>query len=59
MCGEIKWNLIDILDFRTCGMHLSYVTKIVNPLTTQNRIILEDWKNLATAIMEAGIQLQW
>ena len=63
---EIKQNPIEIIDLRrfkeeiiSYGMHAPYVKQILNSWATQNRVILQDWKDLATAISETGSQLQW
>jgi hypothetical protein len=36
-------------------MHSPYVKQIQNNWATQNRIILQDWKGLVTAISEANL----
>jgi hypothetical protein len=35
-----------------------YVKQKLNSWATQNSFILQDWKNLATALSKAGSQLQ-
>jgi hypothetical protein len=62
---EVKWNLTDILDLRrfkeaiiSYVINSPYVKQILNSWATQNRIILPDWKDIATAILETGPQLQ-
>lgn len=58
---EVKWNPIDVLDLRrlkeaviSYGMHSPLVNRILKSWATQNRFIPQDWKDLATAILEAG-----
>ena len=62
---EVKWNPVEILDLRrfkaavtSYGINSPYVKQMLNSWATQNRIIPQDWKDLASAILEAGPQLQ-
>ena len=43
----------------SCGMHSPFVKEMLNSQATQDRIILQDWKDIAAAILEASPQLQW
>lgn len=43
----------------SCDMHLPNIKQILNLQATQNRIITQNWKDLAAAILETGPQLQW
>ena len=40
-------------------MRSPYVRQMLNIWATQSRIILQGWKDLAAAVLEAGSQLQW
>jgi hypothetical protein len=40
------------------GMHSPYVKQVLNNWATQNHVISKGWKDLMTAILEAGPQLQ-
>ena len=62
----MKWNPIEMLDLKrfkeaaiSYGKHPSYVKQMLNSWATQNIIIPQDWKDLATAILEVGSHLQW
>ena len=41
------------------GMHSSFVRQMLKSWTTKNRTVPQDWKDLITAILESGPQLQW
>ena len=61
-----KWNSIDMLHLRrfkdtiiSYSLQSSYVKQILNSWAIQNTIIPPNWKDLATAILDAVPQLQW
>ena len=63
---EVKWNPTHILDLRRFEEAIiSYVInspcvkQILNSWAAQNGVILQHWKEQATAMLEAGPQLQW
>ena len=41
------------------GVHSPYVKQILNNWATQNRIILQDWKEVVIAVVDADQKLQW
>lgn len=45
--------------FISPGMYLVYVKEMLNSWATQGKIILRDWEDLATAILEVHPQLLW
>ena len=62
--AEIQMNPIDILDLKrfkgavfSYSSHSPYVQQMLNSWAIQDRIILQAWKDLATAILEADSQL--
>lgn len=63
--AEVMWDPVEILDWKrfkkaviSCGIHSPFVEQMLNSGATRNRIVPQDWKYLATAILEAGSQLQ-
>lgn len=61
---RIKMNPIDILDLKrfkgavfSYGSHSPYVHQMLNSWATKDRIILQDCKDLATAILESDSRL--
>ena len=62
----MNWNPTEILDLKRFKeaviLHAilsPYINQMLNTWATQNRIIPQDWKDLATAISKSGPQLQW
>lgn len=53
--------MLDLKKFKetivSYGMRSPFVKQMPNSWFTQNRIIPQDWKDLATAVLEAGPQL--
>lgn len=41
------------------NMHFPYLKQMLNSWTTENRIFLQDSKDLITAILKVGPQFQW
>lgn len=41
------------------SMHSPYVKQVPNNEAMPNNVIPKDWKDFKTAILEAGLQLQW
>ena len=41
------------------GMCSPFVKQVLNSWSTCNRIIPQDWRDLVTAVLEPGPQLQW
>lgn len=63
---EAHWNPVEMLDLRrfkeaivSYGMHLPFKKWMLNLRATRNRILPQDWKDLFTAVLEAGLHLQW
>ncbi|KAL6040241.1 hypothetical protein STEG23_020317 [Scotinomys teguina] len=61
-----KWIPIDMLDLKrfkeaivNYGIHSPFVKQMLNSWSTCNRIVPQDWKDLVTAVLEPGAQLQW
>jgi hypothetical protein len=40
-------------------VHLPYVKQILSNWATQNKIILQDWKEVVIAVVDADQKLQW
>ena len=63
---EVEWQPLDVLDLRkfkesvtNFGMHLPFVKQILTSWAIKNRIILQDWKDMARDILEPATNLQW
>lgn len=41
------------------SMHSPHMKQLPNNYSMQNCIIPKDWKDFKTAILQAGLQLQW
>ena len=57
---------MDVLDLRkfkesvtSFGMHSTFVKQILTSWAIKNRIIPQDWKDMARAILEPAANLQW
>lgn len=63
---EYKWDPMKMLDSENIkeaivpyGMHLAYVRQMLNTRSTQDKLTPKDWKQLGTAELEYGPQLEW
>ena len=65
-CVRACWTSVSMLDLKrfkeviiSNGMHSPYVKQMLNLWATWNRIIPQVWRDLFTAVLESGPQLQW
>ena len=65
-CARVKWTPVEMLDLRrfkkvvvSYSMHSPSVQQMLKSWPTCNRIIPQDWRDLVTAVLEPGPQLQW
>ena len=65
-CVRAEWAPLEILGLRrlkeattSYGMHSLFVKQMLNAWSASRRIIPQDWRDLVTAILEPGPQLQW
>lgn len=63
---KTDWILVEILDLKifkfaliSYGMYSPFVKKSLTSWLTSNRIAPQNWKDLVTALLEPGPQLQW
>ena len=63
---EFEWQPVGLLELRKSkesvtnfGMHLPSVKQILTSWTIKNRLIPQDWKDMARAILEPAANLQW
>lgn len=62
---EYKWDPMKMLDSKNIkeaivpyGMHLAYVRQMLNTRSAQDKLTPKDWKQLGTAELEYGPQLE-
>jgi hypothetical protein len=63
---EFEWQLVGLLDLRTFkesvinfGMHFPSVKQILTSWTIKNRLIPQDWKDMARTILQPATHFQW
>ena len=63
---EFEWQLVGLLDLRTFkesvinfGMHFPFVKQILTSWTIKNRLIPQDWEDMARTILQPATHFQW
>ena len=63
---EFEWQPVGLLELRkskesvtTFGMHLPTVKQILTSWTIKNRLIPQDWEDMARAILQPATHFQW
>ena len=63
---EFEWQPVDLLELRKSkesvtnfGMHLPSVKQILTSWTIKNRLIPQDWKDMARTILQPATHFQW
>ena len=63
---EFEWQLVGLLDLRTFkesvtnfGMHFPSVKQILTSWTIKNKLISQDWKDMARTILQPATHFQW